>query len=157
MKEWKYAVLVPAGNGNSWSLNQKSGSYLIEIEIELSDALEDVGSEWKQVDQGVYRVEVGKITWNGLDDYAEVINQIEETLATGLNSIETLLGQAIVIRAELIEQGVKPESLYTKTNFLDLVNAAGEDGWELNIEIEIPNEEMGINWKKRLLMRREIT
>ena len=32
--EWEYAALVRAGSGDSWFLNQKSGSYNILIEIE---------------------------------------------------------------------------------------------------------------------------
>jgi len=157
MKEWEYAALVRAGSGDSWSLNQKSGSYNILIEIELSDPLEDVGSEWKKVGEGVYRLEVGKISWSGFNDFIQISKDIDEAVATGQESVEKILGESIVSRAELIEEGERPESLYTKTDLLTLVNTAGEDGWELNGDITLQNGEGESDEIKRHLMRRDIT
>ena len=157
MKEWEYAALVRAGSGDSWSLNQKSGSYNILIEIELSDPLEDVGSEWKKVGEGVYRLEVGNISWSGFNDFIQISKDIDEAVATGQESVEKILGESIVSRAELIEEGERPESLYTKTDLLTLVNTAGEDGWELNGDITLQNGEGESDVIKRHLMRRDIT
>ena len=157
MKEWEYAALVRAGSGDSWSLNQKSGSYNILIEIELSDPLEDVGSEWKKVGEGVYRLEVGNISWSGFNDFIQISKDIDEAVATGQESVEKILGESIVSRAELIEEGERPESLYTKTDLLTLVNTAGEDGWELNGDITLQNGEGESDEIKRHLMRRDIT
>ncbi|HJN54888.1 MAG TPA: hypothetical protein QF646_00705 [Candidatus Poseidoniales archaeon] len=135
MKEWEYAALVRAGSGDSWSLNKKSGGYVVEIEIELSDPLDDMGAEWKNIEEGVYRLEVGRISWSGFDDFRQIEADIDEASTTGHGSVEKILGESIVARAELIESGERPESIYTKTNLLDLVNTAGEDGWELCIEV----------------------
>ncbi|MBG16922.1 MAG: hypothetical protein CMB77_01000 [Euryarchaeota archaeon] len=157
MKEWEYAALVPAGSSDSWSLNQKSGSYNILIEIELNDPLEDVGSEWKKVGEGVYRLEVGKISWSGFNDFIQVSEEIDEAVATGQESVEKILGESIVSRAELIEEGERPESIYTKTDLLTLLNTAGEDGWELNGDITLQNGENEGSEMKLLLMRRDIT
>ncbi len=157
MKEWEYAALVRAGSGDSWSLNQKSGSYNILIEIELSDPLEDVGSEWKKVGEGVYRLEVGNISWSGFNDFIQISKDIDEAVATGQESVEKILGESIVSRAELIEEGERPESLYTKTDLLTLVNTAGEDGWEFNGDITLQNGEGESDEIKRHLMRRDIT
>ena len=157
MKEWEYAALVRAGSGDSWSLNQKSGSYNILIEIELSDPLEDVGSEWKKVGEGVYWLEVRKISWSGFNDFIQISKDIDEAVATGQESVEKILGESIVSRAELIEEGERPESLYTKTDLLTLVNTAGEDGWELNGDITLQNGEGESDEIKRHLMRRDIT
>ena len=157
MKEWEYAALVPAGSGDSWSLNQKSGSYNILIEIELNDPLEDVGSEWKKVGEGVYRLEVGNISWSGFNDFTQVSEDIDEAIATGQESVEKIVGESIVSRAELIEEGEKPESLYTKTDLLTLVNTAGEDGWELNGEFTLQNGDDESGEVKLLLMRRDVT
>ena len=157
MKEWEYAALVRASSGESWSLNQKSGSYVIDIEIELSDPLEDVGSEWKKREEGIYRLEVGRISWSGFDDFNQVDAEITEVSTTGHESVEKILGESIVSRAELIEDGERPESLYTKSNLLDLVNTAGEDGWELSVEIDLQNSDGEKNRTKGMVMRRDIT
>ena len=157
MKKWEYAVLVPAGSSESWSLNQKNGTCNILIEIELNDPLEDVGSEWKKVGEGVYRLEVGKISWSGVNDFIQVSEEIDEAVATGQKSVEKILGGSIVSRAELIEEGERPESIYTKTDLLTLLNTAGEDGWELNGDITLQNGENEGSEMKLLLMRRDIT
>ena len=157
MKEWEYAALVREASGESWSLNQKGGSYAIEIEIELSNPLEDVGSEWKNIDEGVYRLEVMTITWTGFDDFSVIDTRINGALSTGQDSVERTLGEDIVKRAELIESGNRPESLYTKSNLLDLVNLAGEDGWELMEEIGLQDGDDEVDETRRSIMRRDLT